>query len=119
MTHTVEYEIDVGQRRAHIYAVRVRFTPLVADVVLSLPCWIPGSYLVRDFARFVSGMRAHQAGQVCAVNAVDLSTWRIHAQAGQELEVCYEVYAFDPSVRAAFLDDHRGFFNATSLCVRI
>ena len=119
MNQTVAYEIDVSQRRAHIYAVRVRFTSPATAVVLSLPCWIPGSYLVRDFARFVSGMRAHQPGQVCAVNAVDLSTWRIHAQAGQELEVCYEVYAFDPSVRAAFLDDHRGFFNATSLCVRI
>ena len=31
----------------------------------------------------------------------------------------YRVYAFDISVRAAFLDAARGFFNGTSVCLRV
>ncbi len=31
----------------------------------------------------------------------------------------YEVYAFDDSVRTAWLDAARGFFNGTSLCLRV
>jgi predicted metalloprotease with PDZ domain len=31
----------------------------------------------------------------------------------------YQVYALDASVRGAFLDTQRGFFNNTSLCVRV
>mgnify|MGYP003406944760 CR=1 FL=1 len=29
------------------------------------------------------------------------------------------VYAFDTSVRAAFLDASRGFFNGTGMCLRV
>ena len=35
------------------------------------------------------------------------------------LTLRYEVYAFDTSVRAAFLNAQRGFFNPTSLCLRV
>ena len=35
------------------------------------------------------------------------------------LVLSYEAYAFDTSVRTAFLDDRRGFFNTTSLCLRV
>jgi predicted metalloprotease with PDZ domain len=31
----------------------------------------------------------------------------------------YQVYAFDNSVRTAWLDSQRGFFNGTSLCLRV
>jgi predicted metalloprotease with PDZ domain len=33
--------------------------------------------------------------------------------------VQYEVYAFDSSVRTAWLDATRGFFNGTSLCLQV
>jgi predicted metalloprotease with PDZ domain len=35
------------------------------------------------------------------------------------LVLSYQVYAFDSSVRAAFLDAGRGFFNGTGLCLRV
>jgi predicted metalloprotease with PDZ domain len=37
----------------------------------------------------------------------------------QALVLSYEVYAFDNSVRTAWLDSQRGFFNGTSLCLRV
>ena len=35
------------------------------------------------------------------------------------LVLAYEVYAFDNSVRTAWLDSQRGFFNGTSLCLQV
>jgi predicted metalloprotease with PDZ domain len=37
----------------------------------------------------------------------------------QAAELRYEVYALDNSVRTAWLDAQRGFFNGTSLCLRV
>jgi len=44
---------------------------------------------------------------------------QIDCKAGEALTLSYEVYAFDPSVRTAWLDARRGFFNGTSLCLRV
>jgi predicted metalloprotease with PDZ domain len=42
------------------------------------------------------------------------------ANSGQApISVRFRVYAFDNSVRTAWLDASRGFFNATSLCLRV
>jgi predicted metalloprotease with PDZ domain len=45
-------------------------------------------------------------------------TWEIEAVSGPVL-VKTKVYAFDNSVRTAFLDTHRGFFNFSSLCLQV
>jgi predicted metalloprotease with PDZ domain len=50
---------------------------------------------------------------------LDKHRWQVRCEASQPLELRYEVYAFDASVRTAFLDATRGFFNATSLCLQV
>lgn len=84
---------------------------------LQLPAWIPGSYVVRDFARHVLSLTAESAGQSLTVTEQDRQTW-VCTPGGDRVTVCCEFYARDASVRAAFLDDTRGFFNFTSLALR-
>ena len=79
-----------------------------------LPSWIPGSYLLREYARHVVSIRAESAGRALAVEKVDKSTWCCR-NAGAELVVTIEVYALDLSVRGAYLDGTRSFFNGTCL----
>jgi predicted metalloprotease with PDZ domain len=81
--------------------------------------WIPGSYLVREFSQNLQQLRAWQNGQPVGLKQLDKHRWQAQAEAGQPLELQYEVYAFDASVRTAFLDAARGFFNATSLCLQV
>jgi len=45
--------------------------------------------------------------------------WSVEATGRSALVVSYFVYAFDASVRTAWLSDDRGFFNATSLCLAV
>src|SRR5205085_3344049 len=85
----------------------------------SLPVWIPGSYLVREFARHLSGLQARQGTRELPLEQIDKATWEVACSGRSALVVSYLVYAFDTSVRAAFLDARRGFFNGTSVALRV
>lgn len=85
-----------------------------AQCVFRLPNWIRGSYLVRDFAKHVSGLKAERDGVALAIERLDKSSFRVLAPAGP-LTLFYAVHAYDESVRKAYLDSRRGFFNASSL----
>jgi predicted metalloprotease with PDZ domain len=85
---------------------------------LSLPAWIPGSYLIRDFARHVVATEASGAdGAPVALRKLDKSTWQAAPVEG-ELLVRTEVYANDLSVRGAHLDPGGAFFNGSSVFLR-
>ncbi len=115
----IQYRIEVADVHSHRYLVTLKIdrpTPLQR---LSLPVWIPGSYLVREFARHLSPLSASQQGRSRAVTPIDKCTWEVQCQGSATLTVQYEVYAFDTSVRTAFLDARRGFFNGTSVFLKV
>jgi predicted metalloprotease with PDZ domain len=114
----VHCRVELADLNAHLYRVTLTIAEPAADQRVSLPVWIPGSYLVREFARHLQHLTARQGSRKPAVTQLDKCSWQVAARAGQPLTLSYEVYAFDNSVRTAWLDSSRGFFNATSLCLR-
>ena len=114
----ISYRVELHRPQAHLYRVTLSLPKPEAAQRFSLPVWIPGSYLVREFARHLSGLEARQKGRAVALRQLDKATWQADAAAGVALELSYLVYAFDTSVRAAFLDTQRGFFNGTSVFLR-
>src|SRR3546814_2977389 len=72
-----------------------------------MPGWLRGSYLVRDFAKHVIELRAESAGQPLAFERTDKRSLRCTSATGP-VELIYRVYAFDESVRKAWLDSRRG-----------
>jgi len=113
----IHYLLDPRQQHAHLYNVTLTIDRPAAGQELVLPVWIPGSYLVREFAKNLHGLHAEQGGCPVAVDALDKHRWRVQCQADVPLQVQYQVTATDTSVRAAWLDSSRGFFNGTSLCL--
>jgi predicted metalloprotease with PDZ domain len=113
------YRIAVADPHAHLFEVTLRIPAPAAEQRLSLPVWIPGSYLVREFARHLSGLAARQGRRGIALTQLDKATWLAHCSGAAALVVTYRVYAFDTSVRAAFLDAGRGFINGSSLALRV
>ncbi len=113
------YRITCADLHAHLYSVSLTVAQPARRQQVSLPVWIPGSYLVREFSQHLQGLQASQSGRALALVQLDKCTWQINCTPGQPLELTYTVYAFDRSVRAAWLDAERGFFNATSLCLRV
>jgi predicted metalloprotease with PDZ domain len=112
------YRIEIADRLSHQFRVTMTLKAPAAEQGLSLPVWIPGSYLVREFARHLSDIEARQGSRSVRLEQTDKARWLAHCSGNTPLQVSYRVYAFDTSVRAAFLDDDRAFFNSTSLCLR-
>ncbi len=105
---------------AHLFHVTLQIARPASRQRVSLPVWIPGSYLVREFAKNLQHLAASQGprGPVDCTQ-IDKCTWDIDCRADRPLEVRYEVQARDNSVRTAWLDADRAFFNGTSLCLRV
>ncbi len=118
----IEYRVDIADAHAHRFRVTLTIRQPQFPVTVSLPVWIPGSYMVREFARHLQGLQAHAASHPLPVRVLDKATWQIdegQARVRGALTLTYEVYGFDPSVRASYLDADRAFFNGTSLFLRV
>lgn len=118
--HSVSYRVISICPRSHYYDLALEITyPDPLSQQLSLPTWIPGSYLIREFARNVLDISARNAqGDSIAIEKTNKNTWRVAPCEGA-LFIQYRVYAFDLSVRSAWLDSERGFFNCSSLCLEV
>ncbi|QYF94628.1 PDZ domain-containing protein [Massilia sp. PAMC28688] len=115
----IQFAINPRDLAGHLFEVTlVVSTPAADGQVLALPAWIPGSYMIREFSRNIVQIRASADGTAVALTKLDKHSWRAAPVAGA-LTVVYDVYAWDLSVRAAHLDQTHGFYNATSLCLRV
>lgn len=116
MKAAVRYVVTAADPRTHLFAVScVVAKPDPQGQVFRLPSWLRGSYLVRDFAKHVQDLRAHSGGKAVEIERLDKRSFRCAPVKGA-LTLEYRVYSFDESVRKAYLDTRRGFFNASSLC---
>jgi predicted metalloprotease with PDZ domain len=115
----VQYTIVPIDLAGHLFNVTVTVaSPAPEGQQFALPAWIPGSYMIREFARNIVRIRAESGGAAVALTKLDKHTWRA-APASGPLTLHYEVYAWDLSVRAAHLDQTHGFFNGTSVFLRV
>ncbi|HZJ81128.1 MAG TPA: peptidase M61, partial [Guyparkeria sp.] len=113
------YRLGFAGHRSRYLDVTLTLPAAVAGYRLSLPAWIPGSYLLRDFARHVVGKRAVDAdGRPIEITPVDQQTWDL-AGSEQEVSVHYRIYCADFSVRSAHVDSSHVFFNGTSVFLRV
>ncbi len=114
----IRYHVELADPHARQYRVTLTLPRPEAAQRLSLPVWIPGSYMVREFGRHLSRLEARQGARAVPLVQLDKSTWRADCDGSTALVVTMLVDAYDPSVRAAYLDAGRGFFNGTSLFLR-
>jgi predicted metalloprotease with PDZ domain len=115
----IQYTIVPKDLAGHLFDVTVTVAaPSPEGQVFSLPAWIPGSYMIREFARNIVRIRAESNGGEVALTKLDKHSWQAAPVAGA-LALHYEVYAWDLSVRAAHLDQTHGFFNGTSVYLRV
>ena len=105
------YSLSFADAAGHLIDVEMTLAAPVADQCIVMPSWIPGSYLMREFARHVVTLSASQSGAEIAAIKIDKSTWQLACVAGSAVTVRYRVYAWDRSVRGCYFDASRGFVN--------
>jgi predicted metalloprotease with PDZ domain len=118
----IAYTIVGHDLAAHLFHVSVTVSaPAEGGQIFSLPAWIPGSYMIREFSRNIVRIRAESKGEPVELTKLDKHSWQAAPLADRRapLTVHYEIYAWDLSVRAAHLDQTHGFFNGTSVFLRV
>ena len=116
----IQYRIDLQRRHEHHFGVAMTIDNPSEITRVQMPCWIAGSYLIRDMAGDVSSVCAAQGSSSLEAKKIDKSTWEIRCDPSQgPLHLSYDVYAYDLSVRLAYLDQERAFFNPGSLCLKV
>jgi predicted metalloprotease with PDZ domain len=115
----ITYSVALHDLNAHLFQVTLTISQPAITQHVSLPVWIPGSYLVREFAKNLQKLTAFQGKKPLEAIQADKCSWQIDCDSSKPLTITYQVFAHDSSVRTAWLDDARGFFNGTSLCLRV
>jgi predicted metalloprotease with PDZ domain len=106
----IEYRIRSADLNRHHFEVVCRIDDANEVERVKFPSWIPGSYLLREFARNVIVARASCGDRPIEIEKTDNSTWECRSATGL-LEVTLTVYALDESVRGAYVDARRAYFN--------
>ena len=115
------YRVKPIRPEAHLFAVELEMPAGVAGggpLTLGMPAWIPGSYMIRDFARNIVTIGAEDDRGPLPLTKLDKQTWQLGPASGV-LRLRWQVYAWDLSVRAAHLDGTHGYFNGPSLFPRL
>ncbi len=120
-TKHIVYTIEPINLSAHHFKVTCEvIRPDPFGQCFALPAWIPGSYMIRNFARNILSISAQSAGKSVLLTKIDKHTWQAApVKTEKSLFVSYEVYAFEFSVRHAYLDERLAFFNGTSVFLRV
>ncbi len=115
----LRYRITPLRPEAHLFEVVLTIAePAATGQRVALPAWIPGSYMIREFSRNIVTIEASSRGKPVALTKLDKNTWAADRCEGA-LAIRCEIYAWDLSVRAAHLDQTHGFFNGTSVFLRV
>lgn len=115
----LHYQIEFDDYRQHLIHVSLRF---LADPtqVLWLPSWIPGSYLIREFAKHIESVRAFdEDGRQLNIDKISKNQWRLFNTDHELITVEYDVYAYDLSVRGAYVDQTRLYVNPACVCLAL
>jgi len=117
----IQYTVWPADLHGHRYQVKLHIVnPDPEGQILQMPTWIPGSYLIRDFSKQIESIEAYSVStkKKLPLERLNNDQWRLPKE-NSAIEVITTVYAYDSSVRAAYLDTERGFFNASSLCLEV
>lgn len=113
----LHYQIEFDDYRQHLIHVTLRFLAN-PNQVLWLPTWIPGSYLIREFSKHIEAVKAYdEAGRILNISKTEKNKWRLFNTDHELITVEYDVYAYDLSVRGAYVDQTRLYVNPACVCL--
>ncbi len=118
----LNYELSFTEPQAHYADVNISVSGCRSrELVISMPVWAPGSYLVREFTRFVEEVKATDGANGKTLPLVKLSknSWKISTGGASALNISYRVYAYELSVRTSFIDAEHAYLNGTSIFMKV
>ena len=89
---SIEYKLAIHSISQHLFSVEMHIPSLGREKIkVSLPSWIPGSYMIRDFAKNVVTIDAiNSAKAPVGITALDKQTWLVDTQ-NQAITISYRI----------------------------
>lgn len=113
----LHYQIEFDDYKQHLVHVTIRFLAN-PNQELWLPTWIPGSYLIREFSKHIESVKAYdEAGRLLDIKKTSKNRWRLFNTDHELMTIEYDVYAYDLSVRGAYVDQTRLYINPACVCL--
>lgn len=111
----LDYTLRFPAAAQHYVDVQLEFTTTDATVELMMPVWTPGSYLIREYPRFVQDLRATGAdGTVLTVSKTRKNRWQIETLGANRIKLQYRVYGHELSVRTNWVDGDMAILNGAA-----
>lgn len=115
----LHYQIEFDDYKQHLVHVTIRFLAN-PNQELWLPTWIPGSYLIREFSKHIESVKAYdEAGRLLDIKKTSKNRWRLFNTDHELMTIEYDVYAYDLSVRGAYVDQTRLYINPACVCLAL
>ena len=115
----ISYRITPLNSHQHLLQVSLYFNNKNNNISeIYLPNWTAGSYMIRDFCRHIVSITAKCDEKTVLLQQTHKNRWQTPPIAGKWC-VEYVVYAFDLSVRGAFFDDERLFFDGAAVLMGV
>jgi predicted metalloprotease with PDZ domain len=116
----ISYRVSIPAPASHLVHVQLAVSGegglLPEPLVLFMPVWTPGSYLVREYARHVEGLVAQSPASATKIRK---NAWRIRTTGRSRATVDYRVYAGELSVRTSHVDESHAFLVGAALFLGI
>ena len=113
----IAYSVRMSKPQNHYFEVEMSISQInQKSLIVKLPVWAPGSYLVRDFSKNINLVRAfNEQGKELEITKNAKNAWQINTTGIKSLKVRYEVYSFELSVRTSFLDLTHGYISGPGI----
>ncbi len=116
----IRFRVILAEPQKHRLRIEATFHGVGenSDVRLLLPVWSPGSYMVREYAQFLSRLQVTgDDGRPRTARKVDKSSWKVDCRDTNSIHVSYEVYGHDLGVRNNHIDGTHAFLTPTALFI--
>jgi predicted metalloprotease with PDZ domain len=114
---SVRHRVAIPAPHTHLVHVETTIEGELPDaLVLFMPVWTPGSYLVREYARNVEVLAAESPARASKVRK---NAWRVETGGARRVVVRYRVYANELTVRTSHVDDTHAFLVGAALFLGI
>ena len=112
----ISYNVTFPEVQAHYVDIEMNIEHLnQSTLVLKMPVWTPGSYLVREFAKSVESFTVSTNGKEIPFVKTRKNWWSINTKGLNHVTIKYKVYCFEVSVRTAFVDISHAFLSTSGI----
>jgi predicted metalloprotease with PDZ domain len=117
-TVKISYNVTFPEVQAHYTDIEMNIEHLTQNtLVLKMPVWTPGSYLVREFAKNVEGFTVSADGKNIPFKKTRKNWWSVNTQGLSHVTIKYKVYCFENSVRTALVDLSHAFLSTSGMFI--